>query len=146
VSCRLVVPIVHTIMTVSNTRLYVPYDCVNGFRKSILAGYKTQTIRFWGGKTVEQFKNRVLDQHLVRLGGRSQSSCWGHARIDDVQVINIRDLTEDDISREGAPGWVTNWRTWVIWWCPDLQDKPDPGFICRVRFTYCHDGTTLSTL
>ena len=99
----------HTLMAVSNTRLYVPYDCVNGFRKSILAGYKTQTIRFWGGKTTEQFKNRVLDQHLVRLGGRSQSSCWGHARIHDLQVMNIRDLTEDDISREGAPVWVTNY-------------------------------------
>lgn len=120
---------------VSGTRLYFPYHDKFGLRLSILAGLKTQSVRFgWKSTTAKVFQQRADDGHLVRLGGRAFAHCWGYARIIDMKRMYLSELSEDDVGREGAPAWVVNWRDFCKWYCPQFTDDGENIVIHRIHF------------
>jgi hypothetical protein len=120
---------------VSGTRLYFPYHDKFDLRLSILAGLKTQSVRFgWKSTTAKVFQQRADDGHLVRLGGRAFAHCWGYARIIDMKRMYLHELSEDDVGREGAPAWVVNWRDFCKWYCPQFTDDEENIVIHRIHF------------
>ena len=120
---------------VSGTRLYFPYNDTFGLRLSILAGLKTQSVRFgWKSRTARVFQQRADDGHLVRLGGRAFAHCWGYARIIDMKRMYLHELSDDDVGREGAPAWVVNWRDFWKWYCPQFTDVGENIIIHRIHF------------